>query len=124
MLLYSSLRTKVDKEIVPNAKTGKDMMWAVKVDGAGNFLLSELSTNSPSLERYFKNRSQYLLDFIRGKTDVIGIEEKSKKSEKEFREIFSRLDQEFANEVMNKYSSRIKQTQVALQVAAMIMAGG
>jgi len=124
MLLYSSLRTKIDKEIVPKAKSGKDMMWAVKVDGAGNFLLSELSTNSPSLERTFQKRSQYLLDFIRGKTNANTVKEKSKESEEELSVVFSKLDKKLANEVMNKYSSRIKQTQTALQVAAMILAGG
>ncbi|WP_223592867.1 hypothetical protein [Pseudomonas sp. A-R-19] len=119
ILLNSSLRMKVDKEIVPSAKTGKDAMWALKVDYVGHFLLSELSTNSPALKLLLDERASYLLEFIHGKSSVDVLEAKSIETGKETQAIISKLGKDKLSEIMNKYSSRIEQTQISLQVQAM-----
>lgn len=120
ILLNYALRQKVDKELIPNVKSGKDAAWAMKVDYVGHFLLSELATKSPEYKKIVDDRAGYLLNFIHGKSNVDVLQSKSVDTGKETQRVIQGLKEGALEEVNTKYAKRIEQTQTALIVEAMI----
>lgn len=106
-------------EIIEKSRGGKDQIWALKINACGHWMLADVTTKNPDIEKHFRTTGDLFSRVISGKVRGAEFEREAAKSQADASTLFNAIDDVTVQATKSQYESRIATTERSLVVFAM-----